>query len=441
MAVNKVVYGNQTLIDLSTDTVSSAEHILLGKVGHLRDGTVVTGTASGGGSGEEVSMDDPVRFFDYDGTLVHSYSASDFQALTAMPSNPSHSGLTAQGWNWTLSDAKAQVTAMGTCDIGQMYVTSDGKTRLYCHFDDAGCKPYLGIGVNGTVVIDWGDNTTPDTVTGMSITTVKNTQHVYANGGDYVITLSVSSGEIAFFGSNTTSYTLRKKTTGNSAYQSVCANAVRKVELGDSVKINGYAFFGLYSLSSITIPNSVTSIGTYSFHSCFSLESITIPSSVTSIANYAFNSCCSLESVAIPKDVVDAGSYTFATCQSLKKISIPSGATSLGGACFYNCYSLSNVAIPSGVTSILGNVFYQNYSLPSTVIPSNVTSIAAGAFRNCYGLAEIHFKPTIPPTVANKNAFGSLPSECKIYVPTGYLSDYTSATNYPSSSTYTYIEE
>lgn len=48
MAINKVKYGNQTLIDLSTDTVSSAEHILLGKVGHLRDGTVVTGTASGG---------------------------------------------------------------------------------------------------------------------------------------------------------------------------------------------------------------------------------------------------------------------------------------------------------------------------------------------------------------------------------------------------------
>ena len=79
---------------------------------------------TGGGGG---SASDAVRFFDYDGTILYSYSASDFAALTAMPSNPTHTGLTSQGWNWTLADAKAQVTAMGSCDIGQMYVTSDGK--------------------------------------------------------------------------------------------------------------------------------------------------------------------------------------------------------------------------------------------------------------------------------------------------------------------------
>lgn len=56
MAINKVVYGNTTVIDLSTDTVSSAADIVSGKVGHLRDGTQVTGTASGGGSSKAIQV-------------------------------------------------------------------------------------------------------------------------------------------------------------------------------------------------------------------------------------------------------------------------------------------------------------------------------------------------------------------------------------------------
>ena len=58
-----------------------------------------------------------------------------------------------------------------------------------------------------------------------------------------------------------------------------------------------------------------------------------------------------------------------------------------------------------------------------------------------YGLKELHFKPTTPPAVANANAFTGLPTDCVIYVPTGKLSAYTSAQNYPSSASYTYVEE
>jgi hypothetical protein len=70
-----------------------------------------------------------------------------------------------------------------------------------------------------------------------------------------------------------------------------------------------------------------------------------------------------------------------------------------------------------------------------------VTSIAALAFSSCYGLGEIHLQSATPPTVANSNAWQSLPTDCIIYVPIGSLSAYTSATNYPSSSKYTYVEE
>lgn len=99
------------------------------------------------------------------------------------------------------------------------------------------------------------------------------------------------------------------------------------------------------------------------------------------------------------------------------------------------------MTIPNSVTNIMTNTFFGCRSLSKITVPSGITSIAASAFSGCYGLAEIHFKPETPPTVSNTNAFTNLQTDCKIYVPTGTLSAYTSATNYPSSETYTYVEE
>lgn len=75
----------------------------------------VTGSYEGSGGG---SSGNDVVFYDYDGTVVQSYSANDFLALSAMPANPTHSGLTAQGWNWSLSDAKTYVQTYGKLNIG-----------------------------------------------------------------------------------------------------------------------------------------------------------------------------------------------------------------------------------------------------------------------------------------------------------------------------------
>lgn len=72
-----------------------------------------------------------VRFYDFDGTIVAQYTRSAFINLSAMPANPTHAGLTSQGWNWSLADAQAYVAEFGGLDIGQMYCTTDGKTKLY----------------------------------------------------------------------------------------------------------------------------------------------------------------------------------------------------------------------------------------------------------------------------------------------------------------------
>ena len=263
-----------------------------------------------------------VNFLDYDGTILYSYTAAEFAALSSMPANPTHDGLTAQGWNWSLANAKAYVAKYGKLNIGQMYITDDGKTRIYIHLEEGRTSPVLSVCPNGTVDIDWGDGTIHDTLTGSSTSTaVYTSAHNYVTPGDYVIQLTVT-GSMGF-GSNG----LLVYASGSDNRNRVYKNAIQKVELG---------------------------------------------SGVTSISNSAFN----------------------------------------------YCYSLSSITIPDGVTIIGGY-----------------------AFQNCYGVAHLYFLPTTPPSVSNSNAFSKIPTDCVIHVPVGSLSAYTSAANYPSSSTYTYVED
>ncbi len=148
-----------------------------------------------------------VNFYDYDGTIVTSYTAADFANLTAMPDNPNHTedGLTAQGWNWSLSDAKTYVASYGMLDIGQMYTTTDGKTRVYIHLEEGRLSPKLGLGVNGSVDVDWGDSTAHSTMTGTHVDGMKYVNHTYASAGDYEITLTITgTAQIKGDSSNTT---------------------------------------------------------------------------------------------------------------------------------------------------------------------------------------------------------------------------------------------
>ena len=451
------------------------------------NGNIVTYTS---GSGSAKARKD-VNFYDYDGTIVESYTTAEFANISTLPANPTHEGLTAQGWNmpsnWTLADAKTYISTNKKADWGQMYTTTSGKTEIDVEFtDESRMSPNMQLAVNGEVSIDWGDGSSAVTVTGTSLTTRKNTgEHTYPAVGKYTIKITSVSGSWGFYG--TSSYTLlyRNSTANNNRVYSNCVKSVRigagctaigqyafqycyalvsitipssvtsidnstfrycyvlaSITIPSSVtSIGSSAFENCYALVSITIPSSVTSIGSSAFYYCSALASITIPSSVTSIGSSAFAYCYAFSSITIPSSVTSIGSSTFASCYSLNSITIPSSVTSIGSGAFQNCYALASITIPSDVTSIGDNAFYGCYALASITIPSLVSTIATKAFQNCYGLGSIHFKGTAPPTVGASDAFASLPTDCKIYVPTGYLTAYTTASNYPSSSTYTYIEE
>ena len=87
----------------------------------------------GGRDSSSVANSKEVNFLDYDGTILYSYTAAKFAALSSMPANPTHDGLTTQGWNWSLANAKAYVAKYRNLNIGQMYVNDNGKTRIYIH--------------------------------------------------------------------------------------------------------------------------------------------------------------------------------------------------------------------------------------------------------------------------------------------------------------------
>ena len=341
-------------------------------------------TAGGGGaSGTDVI------FYDYDGSVVQSYSKSDFLALSELPANPSHTGLVAQGWNWTLANAKSYVNDYGKLYIGQMYATASGLTEF-----DIELTRVTGLSVTVTMTgnKNWGDGTTDSATT-----------HTYADYGKYTITCD---------GTSIPPYVFRQS---SSTYNYFCT----AVRVGASVtSIGGNAFSNCISLTSITIPSSVTSIGNYAFQYCYSLTQFTIPNSVTSIGEGAFYNCSSFTSIGIPSSVTSIGYQAFSNCISLTSITIPSSVTSIGNYAFSGCRSLTSITIPEGVTSI------GNY-----------------AFYNCTGLTLYDFtSATAVPTLSNINAFNSINGICKIVVPDSLYNSWITATNWVTYADYIYRE-
>ncbi len=155
---------------------------------------------------------------------------------------------------------------------------------------------------------------------------------------------------------------------------------------GNKYTIYEYAFYGCTSLTSVIIPDSVTSIGGNAFYGCTSLTSVTIGNSVTSIGKSAFRSCTSLTSVIIPDSVTSIGGNAFYGCTSLTSVTIGNGVTSIGNSAFHSCTSLTSVEIPSSVTSLANNAFRNCSSLISIIIPNSVTSIGGDAFNSCTSL-------------------------------------------------------
>lgn len=155
-------------------------------------------------------------------------------------------------------------------------------------------------------------------------------------------------------------------------------------------KIADYAFSGCTGLTSITIPNSLTSIGGYAFRGCSGLSSFTIPNSVTSIGSGVFEGCTGFTSFTIPSNMKSISNGLFAGCIGLTSVPIPSGVESIGDDAFEGCTSLASIDIPNSVTYIHNGAFSSCRNLKSVDFKKvSSISLGDGAFRNCDGLTTV----------------------------------------------------
>jgi hypothetical protein len=155
------------------------------------------------------------------------------------------------------------------------------------------------------------------------------------------------------------------------------------------------AFYHCTSLTSVTIPESITRMGDGAFQSCYSLTNVIIGTGVTNIGVKLFWGCGELTGITIPSNVVSIGDDAFLGCSSMTDIVIPDSVIRIGSGAFHSCSRLTGVTIPSAITYIRPGTFYSCVSLTSITIPSSVTSIGFDAFNGCAGLTSI----TIPDNV------------------------------------------
>jgi hypothetical protein len=189
------------------------------------------------------------------------------------------------------------------------------------------------------------------------------------------------------------------------------------------------------SLTSISIPRSVTSIESSAFNSCIGLTTIVVEEGnakydsrnncnaiIETSSNTLIVGC---KNTTIPNSVRSIGSSAFLGISGLTYITIPNGVTSIGSGAFYQCSSLSSVNIPNSVKNIGGSAFYACISLTSITIPNSVTSIGGWAFYGCIDLnSVIVLNPT--PVAISIDVFTNR-ENATLYVPKGSTDAYQTA--------------
>lgn len=395
---------NKTQLDADMTSVADTIRTKGGTTEQLAwpDGykAAVEAIQTGGGTPVEVEEKD-VNFYDYDGTLLYSYTLEEAQALTEPPTGPEHEGLVFQQWNWTLEQVKGLRYPM---DIGALYTTDDGWSRFYLDVPvEMDITLYFRTPFGSGITVDWGDGSGTE---GQKTSGYNSLPHTYTPG-KYVLRVRDLDNRISFGNAGGPKNMFDK-------IGSPISNILRKAEIAYGASL-GPAFDSCENLETISLPNT-SDLGRNCFTRCGRLGAVIIPPAESTLGISLFENACA------------------------KIISLPPTIVSTNTQCWRFVRGVNKARLPEGLTSIASRSFESAKSINEVIVPSTVTSIGSYAFMNCSGLWRIRFCSETPPSVDNANAFSGVDKSCIIEVPAGCLEAYTTATNYPSAETYTYVE-
>ena len=169
-------------------------------------------------------------------------------------------------------------------------------------------------------------------------------------------------------------------------------SALTTLSLGEKIKtIGNYAFENCTSLTGVTIPQSVTSIGYYAFEGCTNLNPLTIKGPITSMGNYAFAGSTYLTSLTLYDDIQTIGNFAFLGSTSLKTVTLPKNLTSIGEYAFARCSELESITIPENVKTINPKTFADCSKLEYIILPAGLITFD-DSLENCRPECVIYYK-------------------------------------------------
>lgn len=296
---------------------------------------------------------------------------------------------------WSYMLGREQSASGSGSGSGEEKWIGDGNTHIWVEFSEERKSPLMGLAVDGSVSVDWGDGTAPDVLTGTSTTysdVLWTPRHEYSKGGEYVITLTVD-GQVTFGGgqgAGSGAYLLRNS-TGEDYRNYAYRNAIKRVELGE----------GIYAVGS-----------------------------------NGLSYCHNLKELKFPESKVSFGGNSLSSCKNIESFIMPNNGTSIGQNMFSSCDNLKNVVLAEHVTIIPNNVFSSCTTLTYIKIPGKVYSLANGVFQNCYSMKICDFTDHSAVPTLGTNAFNNIPADCEIRVPAALAEEWKAANNWSTYADY-----